>query len=179
MPKRDATATPGQTAAQKAALAKGRANKLRMSKEARDRGGNQTAKDRWAALLSGQLSMQELDDKEVSKMRVRNADGTFGGKRRHLPSHIYQQFQQEQLRRFHSKLRKGLDKVPEVIVDILLDPDANNSDRLKAAQMLQDRVLGKSPETVRIEGVSGFDKMLSDAIGIDRADLDEELKDLS
>lgn len=130
-------------------------------------------------LLSGQLTMQDLDDKEVHKMRVRSADGTFSGRRRKLPSHIYHQFQQEQLRRFDAKMRKALKEVPTVIAEILLDPEAKHSDRLKAAQMLQDRVLGKSPETMRIEGVSGFDKMLSDAVGLDRDTLDDELANLT
>jgi hypothetical protein len=169
MPKRGTAATPKQ----RAALAAGQ-KKKREQAEAAKAAGQKTAKERWSMLLSGTITVRDLDDKEVQKMQVRNASGGFGGKRRHLPSHIHQAFQAEQLRRFHDRLRKSLPVSLDVIIEILEDPEAKHSDKLRASQMLQDRVLGKAPETVRIEGVSEWDLMFNDSVEVERSDLDAE-----
>jgi hypothetical protein len=161
------------TEAARANLAKGRQAKRDIAAAARA-AGQMKAKERWAMLLSGTITVRDLDNDEVRKMKVRNADGTMGGKRRAIPSHLVQAFQAEQLRRFSDRLRKGLDTSGDVLLEIMKDPEAKHSDRLRAAQMLQDRVLGKAPETVRIEGVSEWDLMFNDSVDVERADLDAE-----
>lgn len=173
MAKRETAPGSAQRAAQLANLAKGRQAKKDIAAAARE-DGLMKAKDRWAMLIAGTLTVKDLDDKEVEKMKVRNADGTMGGKRRAIPSHLIQQFTQEQLVRANAKMRRALPETINVLVEILNDGSAKHSDRLRAAQMLQDRILGKAPETVRIQEVNEWDSMFTDAVDIDRNGLDAE-----
>lgn len=163
MPKRGRAPTP----AQRAALDAGQKKRREQIAAAKER-GQMTAKERWAMLLSGQLTVKDLDDKEVEKMRVRGADGGFAGTRRAVPSHLIQQFQHEQMVRFNDRLRKALPVTAKVLLEILVDPEAKHADRLRAAQMLQDRILGKAPETVRITGGTEWDALFANAVDIDR-----------
>lgn len=163
MPKRGESAT----SAQRAALSAGQKARQQAREEARAKGAV-SSKTRWAMLLSGQLTVKDLDDKEVEKMRVRGKDGSFSGQGRAIPSHLIQQFTQEQLVRANAKMRRALPETINVLVEILNDGSAKHSDRLRAAQMLQDRILGKAPETVRIQEVNEWDSMFTDAVDIDR-----------
>lgn len=169
MPKRGSAPTP----AQRAALAAGQETKRKMAEEAKAAGAGK-AKERWAMLLSGTLTVRDLDDKEVAKMRVRGKDGGFSGKARAIPSHLINQFVSEQLRRANDRMRKALPDTVDVLVAIMKDPEAKHSDQIRAAQLLQDRILGKAPETVRIESANEWDSLFVDSVDIDRADLDSE-----
>src|SRR5690606_26981830 len=77
--------TDAERAAGQANLAKGRARKAKAREEAK-KNPRPSAADRWAQLLDGTLTVKDLDDDEINKMRVRSADGTFNGAGRRLPS---------------------------------------------------------------------------------------------
>lgn len=163
--------TSKPTAAQKSAgvanLAKGRERKKALAEKAK-REGRMTATERWARLLDGSLTVQDLDDEEVSRMKVRSKDGTFGGGRLGMPSHIAQQFHREIIRRAESQMRGNLGAAVELLGRVINDPEAKHSDQLKAAQILFDRVMGKTPETVVLKTDDKFADLLGDAIVEDR-----------
>lgn len=157
-------------------LAKGHAaNRNRKQKATEANGGVPLprASERWALLLSGQLTVRDLDDQEVKRMQVRGADGKFTGKGRKLPSHLAQQFAQERVRRAKEHIDKmGITAIKE-LTKMATDPDVDANVRARLLVYLTDRVLGKTPDTVRIEGMSGFDKMLAEAVGLEADILDE------
>lgn len=130
--------------------------------------------ERWRMLLDGRLTVADLDDDEISKCRVRNIDGSFTGRGQKLPSHLAQQFHQEAIKRANSKFRGALQDAVQTLADIATDPEVKESDRIKAASIIVDRVLGKAVETVRVEGASTFDEMLAEAIGVKREGLLED-----
>ena len=162
--------TPAQKAAAERNLARGKERKREMAKQAQAE-GRETSTERWAKLLDGRLTVADLDDEEVAKMSVRAKDGTFSGSNRKLPSHLAQQFHQEAIKRANAQFRKSLNDAVKVLADIASDPDARDGDRIKAANLIIDRVLGKAVETVRIED-SRWDTVLAEAVGLDR-DLDD------
>jgi hypothetical protein len=148
-------------------LAKGREVK-RKQEEARQASGQPLGQDRWSMLLDGRLTVRDLDDEEIAKQRVYNKRGSFTGKARILPSHLSQAFQSEALRRANEKFRTAAPEAVEGLMDIAKDVDVRTSDRIKAYIYIIDRSLGRTPETIRIEGASSFDAVTMEALGLDR-----------
>lgn len=166
----DPRVTPQSIAAGKANLAKGRKKKADQAAEAKS-AEVPTASARWRKLLDGSLTVRDLDDTEISKMRVRGADGGFSGRRPAIPSHLAQAMRNEAIRRAKESINANTNVVVKELIKLATDPDTKDSDRIKVLMYLADRQLGKTPEVVRVEGESKFDKMLSEAVGLDR-DLD-------
>jgi hypothetical protein len=131
-------------------LEKGRKSKDAQRKKAKKE-GRPKAGDRWAKLLDGTLTVKDLDDQEVAKMRVRGADGGFTGKGRAIPSHLAQAFHQEAISRANDKLRTAAPEAVQALLDIGRDPDVKEGDRVRALMYVVDRALGKTPETVNIK----------------------------
>lgn len=152
------------TAAQRAALAKGREAKLAKRKAAKE-AGMPKASERWAMLLDGTLSVKELDDEELARGQVRNAAGVFGGTPRAVPSHLYQAMQAESLRRAQDMFRKAAPKAVKRLLEIAEDPDTKDTDAIRALQLVMERSLGKVPETVRVETTDSWGKMLEESMG--------------
>lgn len=160
MPKRGESATP----AQRAALKRGQKKRA----DALSNNPAPPARDRWAKLLDGTLTVRDLDDAEIAKMRVKGKGGTFSGKAPAIPSHLAQQFRSEAIRRAKEQINLATPEVTKELLKIARDADTKDSDRIKVLMYLMDRQLGKTPDTIRVEGESDFDSMLRRAVGLDR-----------
>lgn len=161
-------ASAAQKAAGRANLEKGR--KQRQEKrDAAKTDPKPSARTRWRQLLDGTLTVKQLDDEEITRMRVKGVDGTFNGPPpAKMPSHLAQAFHQEAIRRANDKIRTAAPEAVQALLDIGRDPDVKEGDRIRALMYVIDRGLGKTPDVIRVEGESKFDQMLSDAIGLDR-----------
>ena len=152
-------------------LAKGRAAKEEKRKQA-EAEGRETGTQRWARLLDGSLTVRELDDEEITRMKVRAKDGSFN-KGRVLPSHIAQQFHHEAIRRSNDKLRSAAPEAVQALIDIGKNPAVKESDRVRALMYVVDRALGKTPENVVLKSEDKFADLLDDAASLlDDRDLD-------
>lgn len=156
--------TPEAIAAGTANLAKGRAAREKKRKP----GEYETAGERWGRLLSGQITVEDLDDDEIKFMRVRSSDGTFNGKGRAVPSHLLQAFHGEAIKRSNNKLRTAAPEAVQALIDIGRDPSVKESDRVRALMYVVDRALGKTPETVHVKTDDAWGNMERDAIVDDR-----------
>lgn len=173
---KDPAARERRAAAGRANLAKGRERREQLKAEAEESGAV-PAGERWAMLLDGRLTVQDLDDEEVSRMQVRAKDGSFSGARpKKMPSHLAMQFHREVINRAESKFRTALGDAVKVLAEIATDPDASDAVRVSAADKIINRVMGKPVETVRIEGEPKWDSLLDGALDVDRelADLTEQ-----
>lgn len=172
--KKGGRATAAQKAAGSANLARGRAKKKQMQEQMEAEGGGMPAKERWAMLLSGTLTVKDLDDDELARMQVRSRDGSFAGRRRAVPSHLAQKMQQEGIRRATELFRVAAPAAVQGLLAIAEDPDAKDSDRLRAYSLIMDRGLGRVPETIRVEdGRSEWEDLLNAAPfpGVDRSSM--------
>lgn len=173
-------ASSKRSAARQAAIDKGTAN-LAKGREARKKqreaakdNDRETQTERWRRLLDGSLSVRDLDDEEVQRMRVKGKDGTFNGPMPSMPSHLAQQFHREILNRANAQFRTALGDAVKMLAGVVSDPEASNNDKIKAANLIIDRVMGKAVETVRVEAGTDFDSLLRDAAGLDvNRDLDD------
>lgn len=171
----DPRVTPKSLAAGQANLARGRALKAEARSRAKE-AGTPKAKERWASLVDGSLSVSDLDDEEIKRMAVRGADGGFAGKRRAVPSHLAQQFRNEAIKRAVDRFRMAAPDAVRGLLDIAADPEAKHSDRIKAYSIILDRSLGRTPETIRVVGESEWDALGRDLAGLD---VDRDLVDLA
>jgi hypothetical protein len=150
----------GQTKAQKAALKRGQKKR----KDALAKGGPTTS-ERWAMLISGTLTVKDLDDDEIHKMRLKGKGGEFSGRARAIPSHLLAQFEAERQTRWKRDIMDGVPEAVAALIDIVGDPD--HKDRAKMAQWFVERALGKTPDVVQVHTGTDWDR-LSEAVVIDR-----------
>lgn len=107
---------------------------------------------RYAELLSGKLSVEDLDDEEVAMGRLKAADGTFRGRPPVVvPAELVQAMRREWLSRAEDKLRealleRGIGTLTELAGSDRVDPAV----RLRAAQALIERVMGKVPDKIQL-----------------------------
>lgn len=150
MAKRGKAATPSQRAALEAGRKKRDEVVAKRREEAREAGMTKST-ERWAKLLSGTITVADLDDEEIRRMRVRGKDGGFSGKGRSMPSSIAQAFHQEAIKRANDRIRTAAPEAVQALLDIGRNPDVKEGDRVRALMYVVDRALGKTPETVNIK----------------------------
>ena len=148
-------------------LAKAREAAKQKGKEARD-AGIPVGAERWAMLIDGRLSVSDLDDEEIRHARTFNENMGFTGNRRALPSHLAQQFQSEAIKRANDQFRIFMPDAVRRLIEIAEDPDVKPEVQVRALQLAMERGLGKTPETIRIEGANVFDTVTMEALGMDR-----------
>lgn len=105
---------------------------------------------RYALLMNGIISVEDLDDEEVARGQLKASDGTFRGRPpKTVPMELVQAMRREWLSRAEAKLRdalmeKGLGTLTELAGDKTVDAGV----RLRAAQTIIDRTMGKVPDKV-------------------------------
>lgn len=163
MPRKGQPASEAQKAAAARNFAKGhKANAERRAKAKAE--GQSTRSERWAQLISGQITVQDLDDEEIVRHKVKNADGLFTSRHQALPSHLSREFQNEYNRRTIGRLREYGPRLIEILLEIAENGE-KDSDRRAAVHDAMDRVFGKAPERIVVENTSDFDAMLNAVTG--------------
>lgn len=110
------------------------------------------ATGRYALLLNGILTIEDLDDEEVARGQLKASDGTFRGRPpKTVPMELVQAMRREWLSRAEAKLRdalmdKGLGVLVELAGNELVDPGV----RLRAATTIIERTMGKVPERIQL-----------------------------
>lgn len=156
--KRSTRQTPAELSAGRANLAKGRAAREEKRRQGREQ-GRPTASERWGMLLSGQITVKDLDDEELRAMAVRGKDGVINKRRNMIPSHIAQAMRQEAIQRANDMVRAAAPAAMKRLLEIAADPDTKDSDAIKALSIVLERSLGKTPQEIKVDGISGFDAL--------------------
>lgn len=106
----------------------------------------------WRNFASGRIPWSELDNEELARLQCRDKNGTFiGGKPAVIPRDVVQMHARELLARNDKLMKEVILKSTQVFIDIIDDDMASDADRMKAAQYLQDRVMGKTPDKVELK----------------------------
>jgi hypothetical protein len=164
--------SPAQKAQQAKALAKGRA-----SREAKRKEGlatnRDTAGERWAKLVKGEITVKDLDNEELKAMRVRGRDGVINKGRTYMPAALAHAFRAEFLSRITADIEDAAPDAVQVLKDIANDPEEPAAARVKAATLILERALGRTPQEVHVSA-SGFDQIAHEVVQgvvIEREDL--------
>lgn len=126
---------------------------------------------RYAQFLSGVITVEDLDDDELAQGRLKASDGTFRGRPpRVIPSEMVQAMRREWLKRANARLAEALlERGIGTLVELAKDsPD--DSVRLRAAQAIIERTMGKVPDKIEVAAEDPvetlFRKILNDPFGL-------------
>lgn len=130
------------------------------------------ATGRYALFLNGIIKIEDLDDEEVARGQLKASDGTFRGRPpKTVPMELVQAMRREWLSRAEAKLRealmeKGIGVLTELAGNELVDPSV----RLRAAQTIIERMMGKVPDKVVLAAEDPvealFRSILADPMGL-------------
>lgn len=126
---------------------------------------------RYAEFLSGKITVEDLDDDELANGRLKCRDGTFRGRPPAvIPTTMVQAMRREWLSRADAKLREAL---MDRGIGTLTDLAKNSPDdgvRLRAAQAIIDRTMGKVADKIEIKAEDPvetlFAAILNDPMGL-------------
>jgi hypothetical protein len=107
---------------------------------------------RYAMFLAGKITVDDLDDEELSRGQLRSLDGSFRGRPpKVVPVELVQAMRREWLNRANAKLREALlEKGIGTLVALADDPNIDAGVRLRAAQTIMERTMGKVPDKVEV-----------------------------
>ena len=103
---------------------------------------------RWEQLEIGYISVDDLDDEELRRGQCRRADGDFPQRTKQIPRQIYDKMVNRLFERAQEMFRQNLFTAVETLGTIVEGDAYEPADRIKAANIIIDRVLGKSVEKV-------------------------------
>lgn len=107
---------------------------------------------RYAMLAQGILKVEDLDDEELARGQLKDKNGVFTGRPpKLLPQELVQAMRREWLGRAESKLRAALmESGIGTLVDLAKNKNIDESVRLRAAQTIIERTMGKVPDKIEI-----------------------------
>lgn len=97
-------------------------------------------------LLDGTINVEDLDDEELARGYPRAEDGSFRGRPTVIPTSLHQRIQRELFSRASQQLRESLLGVTETMTSIAQDKEVDPAQRIKAAQWVVERLMGKTPD---------------------------------
>lgn len=123
---------------------------------------NASLNPRMAALMAGDIEVEDLDDEELAKGMCRGMDGKFPKKRPSVvPKVMYDQMTRVLFSRAEETLKVSLSSAAESLAKMAADPEVDASTRLKAATWLYERLMGKAPTEVKISSDKPFEHVLT------------------
>ncbi len=120
-----------------------------------------------AAVLHGEVDLSIFDDEELLGGRKRSADGSFKGRPPQvLPTEFLHELNRRRFSRAHALLASSLEDTIRMLLSIVNSEESADSDRIKAAEILLDRTLGKPTERVQlgIDGEPKWQRLVATAI---------------
>jgi hypothetical protein len=112
---------------------------------------NEVEKSRWRQLVDGDITVDDLDDEELMKGKVRSRNGTFQGTDPvMIPKKMHDALVRRILSRGAEKIRADFFDAIDVIGSIARDESVDPAIRLKAATTVLERVAGRTPEKVEL-----------------------------
>lgn len=133
---------------------------------------------RYAAFLAGEITVEDLDDEELARGRLRSSDGTFRGRPpTMLPTELVQAMRREWIGRAQEKLAVALHEVGIGTLVELAREGIDESVRLRAADKIIERTMGKVPDKIELAAEDPvetlFRKILNDPFGLQQAGIHE------
>lgn len=129
-------------------------------------------KGRYAKFMNGLITVEDLDDEELAQGRLKAADGTFRGRPPSvIPAEMVQAMRREWMSRAEAKLRDALmSKGIGTLVELAGNEDIDPAVRLRAADKIIERTMGKVPDRVHFAAEdpveSLFRSILADPNGL-------------
>lgn len=103
------------------------------------------------AIVSGESSLEDWSDEELLRGMRRSRRGRWEGKPPKLvPAELHREYTRRQFQRAHAVLAESLADGAKLLGEIIRDRGASRADRLKATELLFDRVLGRPAQSLAV-----------------------------
>lgn len=104
-----------------------------------------------ADVLEGLDDLSGWDDEEIRRGQKRNKHGGFSGRPPKLvPQRLHEERHRRTLTRAHALFTANTERAVQTLIDIADDELAPHADRIKAAALILDRVMGRSPQAIEV-----------------------------
>jgi hypothetical protein len=104
-----------------------------------------------AELIEDPLQVLEWDDEELRKGHRRNSRGSFGEAPTIIPRIVYEELVRRTIDTCLETMRENMPAMVEVLVKIATDEGIDAKDRIKAIDLMMNRIFGKPKERVQVE----------------------------
>lgn len=105
-------------------------------------------------ILTGQDDLSVWDDEELLRGQRKDKNGRFQGKAPTVvPVAIHREITRRQMEQAAILMRDNLTEAVQCLIDIIQGADSEDKDRIKAADMILNRVMGTAPVRVEVEAV--------------------------
>lgn len=102
-------------------------------------------------IITGQEDLSEWDEEELRRGQRRDKNGRFQGQApKVVPKAIHDELVRRTLNKATELFNENLVTAVECLVDIVKGEDVEDKDRIRAASMILDRVMGKTPDKVEL-----------------------------
>lgn len=106
------------------------------------------------AIMEGEVDVSQFDDEELRRGRQRDRNGQFRGKPSTVvPRAVYEELRRRTVTEFYEMVRQELMPSMEVVVAMAKGEIPADPTRLKAAENIVNRFVGKVPETVNLNAI--------------------------
>jgi hypothetical protein len=117
------------------------------------------------AIVNGDLDISVWSDEELLRGQRKNKNGKWTGRAPVLlPAHLVHELTKRRFQRAHVLLADSLVDCVQMLRAVVNDRRASKSDRIKAAELIMDRVLGKPKESVELDINPGWQSIVAQAI---------------
>lgn len=127
-------------------------------------------------VLTGQDDLSDWSDEELRYGRRASKDGTFDGRPpKIVPKALHDELIRRTLSQANDLMRTNLPKAVEMLVHLATSGAVEPKDRLRAINMIMERVMGKPADKVEISGDAPW--LIALQAGIVRADSADHVVD--
>jgi hypothetical protein len=140
-----------------------RKGREKVAQRAKDNPRPKSVPTRWQLHLRGELPVESWDDEEIARGYTKDKDGNFNGRPPNIPARTFAQTQRELRKRAQGKFDQHALNSINVIANVAYYGE-KDSDRLKAAEIITERVLGKVTQRIEVHDADPWQTILDDII---------------
>ncbi len=116
------------------------------------------------AIVSGKEDLSSWTNEELERGMKRDRNGRFRRPSEMIARQVHDALVRRKMRKAYNLLRESTYDAVRTLREIVDDRDADAGVRVKAAELILDRTLGKAPQTVEITADLPFQRMIAAAI---------------
>lgn len=124
--------------------------------------------NRYQQFLAKHITVEDLDDEEILNFGFRRENGTIF-KPRNIPRELANEFTKAIYDRALNEIKVNAVEAAKTLATIMVDPSNDASIRLKAAEAILDRSIGKAPQQLNISAGAPWEEIFESITTVTRA----------
>lgn len=113
------------------------------------------------AILSGAEDVSLWSDEELLRGQRKDRNGRWTGRPpKVVPLAVHQELTRRRMSQAYELLREDLGSAVRLLIKVVKDENADTKDRIKSAELIINRVMGKAPERIEVTTRSRWEDAL-------------------